>query len=100
MPWEDVVKSLNRSMSDADLESIPRDEECLKYMFRLHLKVAGKDFHQHLKQVHLRPQVLVMLLHELIDRQHHAFKGYGPADDLKDRTRKLKEGTNKVDQIR
>ena len=64
---------------------MPRDEECLKYMFRLHLKVAGKDFHHHLKQVHLRPKMLVMLLRELIDRGRHVFEGSGPAEDLKER---------------
>ena len=56
MPWEDVVRSLHQRV-----KSIPRDPECLKYMLRLHLKVAGQDVHQHLKQVHLRPRILVLL---------------------------------------
>ena len=57
------------------VKSIPRDPECLKYMLRLHLKVAGQDFHQHLKQVHLRPGILVLLLQELFLRKHEAFCG-------------------------
>ena len=44
MPWEHVIKSLHQGV-----KSIPRDPECLKYMMRLHLKVAGYDFHNHLR---------------------------------------------------
>ena len=44
-------------------------------MLRLHMKVAGADFHQHLKQVHLRPAILVLLLRELFSRKHAAVLG-------------------------
>ena len=64
MPWEEIVKSLHRRV-----KAIPRDPECLQYMLRLHLEVAGQDFHQHLRHVHLRPRVLVLLLRELFARQ-------------------------------
>ena len=67
MPWEQIVKGLTQRV-----KAIPRDPECLKYMLRLHLKVASQDFHSHLKQVHLRPQILVLLLQELIARKHEA----------------------------
>ena len=40
---------------------------------RLHMKVAGHDFHNHLRQVHLRPAILVLLLKELFTRKHEAF---------------------------
>ena len=73
MPWEDIVKSLHQR-----IKSIPRDPECLKYTLRLHLKVAGQDSHQHLKQVHLRPAILVLLLQELFSRKHEAFS-HSPA---------------------
>ena len=69
MPWEEIVKSIHQKV-----KSIPRDPECLKYMLRLHLKIAGQDFHQHLKQVHLRPAILVLLLKELFLRKHEAFQ--------------------------
>ena len=85
MPWEDIIRELNLNMSDLDLERLPREDECLKYMLRLHLRVAGKDFHQHLRQVHLRPFVLVELLYELIDRKHSVFCGKGSAEALKRR---------------
>ena len=64
---------------------MPRPDECLKYLLRLHLRVAGKDFHQHLKQVHLRPFILVQLLYEMIDRKHEIFMNRGPAEALKRR---------------
>ena len=44
-------------------------------MLRLHLNVAGEDFHQHLKQVHLRPAILILLLQELFRSKHEAFVG-------------------------
>ena len=47
MPWEDVLDSLNAAMSDADLVSLPREEECLKYMLRLHLRVGRLNMEQH-----------------------------------------------------
>ncbi len=52
---------------------------------RFHLKVAGRDFHQHLKQVHLRPFVLVKLLAELIDNCHPAVESSIPGATLKAR---------------
>ena len=51
-------------------------------MLRLHLKVAGQDFHQHLKQVHLRPGILVLLLQELFQRKHEAFCGSMAAQQM------------------
>ena len=51
-------------------------------MLRLHLKVAGQDFHQHLKQVHLRPGILVLLLEELFSRKHEAFLKSYPAQQM------------------
>ena len=65
MPWEDILESLQQTCEDKDLTCLPRDEQCLKYMLRLHLKVGGVDFATHLKQVHVRPFVLVQLLHWL-----------------------------------
>ena len=64
------------------VKSVPRDPECLKYMLRLHLNVAGVDFHQHLKQVHLRPAILVLLLQELFQRKHEAFVGSLAAESM------------------
>ena len=88
MPWEDILDTLHQSCEDKDLTVLPRDEECLKYMLRLHLKVGGVDFATHLKQVHVRPFILVLLLHWLIDQGHEVFRGKGSAQVLKERMRK------------
>ena len=77
MPWEDIVKSMHQRV-----KALPRDPECLKYMLRLHIKVAGQDFHQHLKQVHLRPAILVLLLQELFRTKHEACVGGLAAESM------------------
>ena len=87
MPWETILKDLTSRIQQEDLIDLPRDDECLSYLVRFHLRVAGKDFHQHLKQVHLRPFVLVLLLHELIDNNHPVFKSSMNAALLKERMR-------------
>ena len=70
MPWQDIIENMSRSGAlGSDIETLPRDPECLKYLVRLHLKVAHKDMHQQLRQVHLRPHILLLLLKELIDRR-------------------------------
>ena len=43
--------------------------------------------HKHLKQVHLRPYVLVLLLHFLIEQGHEAFRGKASPEVLKERMR-------------
>ena len=53
-------------------------------MLSVHLKVAGRNFHEHLKQVHLRPFVLVLLLCDLIDRGHPVFDENMTAQVLKE----------------
>ena len=49
MPWGDILEDLTRNCSDRDLTEIPRPEECLKYVWRVHLNVNGLDFKKHLK---------------------------------------------------
>ena len=91
LPWEDVLRDLSKNISDADLQALPRDPECIKYLLRLHLRVAGKDFHEHLRQVHVRPFVLIRLLHELIDRGHEVFRGKGSPEVLRQRVKRAVE---------
>ena len=62
MPWEDVLESLKQNMTDKDFMTYPLRQECLKYVLRVHLQVAGVDMKKHLKQVSVRPHVLVRLL--------------------------------------
>ena len=73
MPWETICKDLAHKLKAKDFAFLPHDEECLSYMLSVHLKVAGRDFHEHLKQVHLRPFVLVLLLWDLIQRGYQIY---------------------------
>ena len=58
----------------------------------MHLKVAGQDFHNHLRQVHLRPAILVLLLTELFERKHEAFlrSAAGQTMDMDKRVEQMK----------
>ena len=83
MPWEDIMEQLIRHDSDRNAHVIPRPQECLKYILRLNLHVNGLDFKKHLKQVQVRPFVLVALLDFLIDQNHSCFRGKEPPERLK-----------------
>merc|ERR1711933_676352 len=86
MPWEDVVDSLNRTIADKDLKELPRTPEQLKYLVRLYLRVGNVQVEKHLKNVFcLRPHVLILLLHYLIDQNHEAFRGKAAPQLLKAR---------------
>jgi hypothetical protein len=85
MPWEDIVDDLQANCSDRNVSAIPRAQDALKYMLRLHVTLNGFDFKKHLKQVQVRPFVLLQLLYFLIDRNHEVFRGKGSAQDLKRR---------------
>ena len=75
MPWSQILREFNqRPGSDAKLADLPRDADTLHYLFRIHLKVAGKDFGEKLKQVCLRPFVLVRLLQFMMDNEHEVFR--------------------------
>ena len=85
MPWEDVLEQLQKHGDDRTAATLPRPQECLKYMLRLHLQVNGLDFAKHLRQVQVRPYVLIALLDFLIDSNHESFRGKGTAASLKER---------------
>ena len=87
MPWEDILESLRDNCESSDLGHLPRPEECLKYMLRLHLKVGNLDFSKHLRQVHVRPCVLIHLLEYLIDQGHTVFRDKGAPHTLKKKMR-------------
>ena len=89
MPWEDVIESLHNNMKDKKFLTYPLREECLKYVLRVHLQVAGVDMKKHLKQVSVRPHVLVRLLDYLIGQNHPVFHGKGSAAELQERMRRV-----------
>eukprot|EP00973_Karenia_brevis_P061884 8607411-Karenia_brevis.AAC.1 len=53
-------------------------------MLRVHLQVNGVDFKKHLKQVMVRPFVLLALLNFLIDHNHEVFRGREDAERLRE----------------
>ena len=87
MPWEDILEDLRRNCKDRNVSDIPHPQEALKYILRVHLQVAGQDFKKYLKQVTVRPWVLVRLLDYLIDHNHEVFRGKGSADKLRQQMR-------------
>ena len=89
MPWEDIIRELRENYLDANLLNIPRKQECLWYMLRVHLNVAGQNLHKYIKQLRVRPYVLLLLLDFLIDRQHEIFRGKGSPAELKQLMRKV-----------
>ena len=89
MPWEDVLESLKQNMKDMEFMTYPLRPDCLKYVLRVHLQVAGVDMKKHLRQVSVRPHVLVLLLDYLIGQNHPVFHGKGSAADLRERMRRV-----------
>ena len=87
MPWEDILNDLRKNVADRDFMEIPRPAECLKYILKVHLNVAGLDLKKTLKQLYVRPYVLVQLLYVLIDNGHEVFRGKGCAEALKEQMR-------------
>ena len=56
-------------------------------MLRVVLKVNAYNFKKHLKQIMVRPYVLIALLDFLIDRNHEVFRGKGSAEQLRAKVR-------------
>ena len=87
MPWEDIIQDLEKNISDEHLLEIPRPVECMQYVLRLHMKIGFVDFTKKLKQLHVRPHVVLLLLYFLIDNNHMVFRNKGTAEQLKERMR-------------
>ena len=78
---------LTKNCKDRNTSDLPRPQDCLKDFLRVHLTVNGFDYKEHLKQVHVRPFVLLALLFSLIDRNHEVFRGKGTVEQLRDKMR-------------
>ena len=65
MPWEDILEELHaHCLKDAsDVTSLPRSPECLKYMLKVHLRVDRQNMAKVLRQLTVRPFVLLQLLY-------------------------------------
>ena len=87
MPWQDILRSLHCNIDDDMLAALPRAESTLGYVLRVSLKVEHVDIRKYLKAVHVRPFVVLLLLHYLIDQEHEVFAGKGTVTVLKERMR-------------
>ena len=89
MPWEDIIRELRENYLDTDLLELPRRQSCLKYLLRVHLNVAGQNLEKHLRQLRVRPFVLLLLLDFLIQRQHELFRNKGSPEELRRKMRRI-----------
>ena len=87
MPWEQILEELRQHCLGEELEPIPRKAECLKYILRVHLRIDKYSMEKVLRQLTVRPYVLLQLLYYLIDQNHAVFRGRGSAQQLRERMR-------------
>ena len=74
MPWEDSIQDLKNNSEDEHNRDIPRPVECMQYVLRVYMKIGFVDFTKKLKQLHVRPHVVLLLQYFLIDSNHLVFK--------------------------
>ncbi len=77
MPWEKILRTLDRSTSDQKLEVLPHDPEHLAHMVQLHLEVGSLDMAKHIKEIKLRAHVVLRLGYDLIRAGHAAYIATG-----------------------
>ena len=84
MPWEEIMEELRKQcLEKSIMEPLPRKPECLKYVLRVHLRVDQHSMEKALRQLTVRPYVLLQLLYYLIDHNHVVFRGRGSAQQLR-----------------
>ena len=81
------MRILVEDISEWYVSLSPREPDDLKYLLRAHINAGGHNLHRHLKEVYVRPFVLLLLLDFLIDRNHEVFRGKGSVALLKERMR-------------
>ena len=86
MPWADIIAELQQHAEASDVvDAIPRKPDALKYMIRVHLRVNERSMEKALRQLNVRPYVLLQLLYFLIDNNHKVFRGKGNVEQLRQR---------------
>ena len=99
MPWEDILAELRENCMDQDILGVlPRRPECLKYILRVNLRVGTYDMRRVLRQMSVRPFVLLQLLYYLIDQGHEAFQGKRSAREMKEAMRQVVESEYAVSE--
>ena len=89
MPWEDILHELHAhcATDTSDITSLPRSPECLKYILKVHLRVDRQNMGEVLRQLTVRPFVLLQLLYFLIDHNHEVFRNKGNINELREQMR-------------
>jgi len=83
MPWSQIIREFDKRMQNQrDLADLPRNGNTLKYIFRLQLRVAAKWLDAELKQIHLRPFVLIRLLCFIMTRHPNLLKSVHVGENL------------------
>ncbi len=85
MPWENILEELQAQCArdSSDITSLPRRSECLKYMLKVHLRVDRENMAKALKQLTVRPFVLLQLSYFLIEHNHEVFRNKGSMIELR-----------------
>ena len=88
VPWEDVLRNLQRAEDKSTRVPLPHDGAILAVLVRVSIVGGSFDITKHLRDVHLRVAVVRRMLEELIDR---GFPGYQQYDreEVRRRTREL-----------
>eukprot|EP00973_Karenia_brevis_P018601 2551073-Karenia_brevis.AAC.1 len=58
MPWEDILKALQRADNDSTRIALPNDGAVLAVLLRVHIIGGSMDVTKHLRDVHLRVGVV------------------------------------------
>ena len=95
MPWEDILEELHAQCTTEteDMTLLPRSPECLKCMLRVHLRVDRQNMAKVLRQLTVRPFVLLQLLYFLIEHNHEVFRNKGTVQELR---QKMQEAVAKL----
>ena len=85
MPWEDILEELLGYCAQpaTEAQKLPRSPECLKYVLKVHMRVDRQNMHKVLRQLTVRPFVLILLLDFLIEHNHEVFRNRGTRAQLK-----------------
>jgi len=88
MPYGDILRNLEKATNTATRVPLPHDGSVLAILLRVHIIGRSIDITQHLRDVHIRPDVVRQLLEELINRGFPGYDKYD-IDEVRQRTKEL-----------
>ena len=83
LPWEEVLAELENHQLKNMAEILPRRPECLKYILRVHLRVGQRSMDKVMRQLTVRPFVLLQLLYFLVERRPAMWREQGSLPVMK-----------------